>query len=54
TIGQTYLFRRFVDDKAILAKLHENAKKPVTKSKWQQRLEDMAKQQEQLRKKKGK
>lgn len=53
TIGQTYLFRRFVDDKAILAKLHENAKKPVTKSKWQQRLEEMAKQQEQLKKKKG-
>lgn len=54
SIGQTYMFRRFVDDQAILAKLHENAKKPVTKSKWQQKLEEIAKQQEQLKKKKGK
>ncbi len=52
TLGQTFIFRRFVDDKALLAKLHENTKKPVTKSKWQQRLEEMAKQQEQLKKKK--
>ncbi|QKG79702.1 membrane protein insertase YidC [Tenuifilum thalassicum] len=52
TIGQTFMIRRFVDDKALLAKLHENAKKPVTKSKWQQRLEEMAKQQQQAKKKK--
>ncbi|BDX39676.1 membrane protein insertase YidC [Tenuifilaceae bacterium CYCD] len=52
TIGQTYLMRQFVDDEAILAKLHENAKKPVTKSKWQTRLEDMAKRQQEVQKKK--
>ena len=46
TLGQTLLIRRFVDDEAILAKLHENAKKPVKKSKWQEKLEQIAKQQE--------
>ncbi|MBN2165998.1 MAG: membrane protein insertase YidC [Marinilabiliaceae bacterium] len=46
TIGQTLLIRRFVDEKALLAKIHANQKKPVKKSKFQQRLEDMAKQQQ--------
>ncbi len=52
TLGQTLLIRRFVDDKALLAKLHENAKKPVTKSKWQAKLEEMAKRQQEMQKKK--
>jgi len=46
TLIQTYVIRRFVDDEAILAKLHENAKKPVKKSKFQEKLEQIAKQQE--------
>ncbi len=46
TLGQTLLIRRFVDDEAILAKLHENSKKPVKKSKFQEKLENIAKQQE--------
>ncbi|NOU17567.1 MAG: membrane protein insertase YidC [Bacteroidales bacterium] len=46
TLGQTLLIRRFVDDEAILAKLHENAKKPVKKSRFQEKLEQIAKQQE--------
>jgi YidC/Oxa1 family membrane protein insertase len=46
TLGQTLVIRRFVDDEAILAKLHENAKKPVKKSKLQEKLEQIAKQQE--------
>lgn len=46
TIGQTILIRRFVDEKALLAKIHANQKKPVQKSKFQQRLEEMAKQQQ--------
>jgi YidC/Oxa1 family membrane protein insertase len=46
TLGQTLLIRKFVDDEAILAKLHENAKKPVKKSKFQEKLESIAKQQE--------
>lgn len=44
TLGQTLFIRRFVDDEAILKKLHENKKKPVKKSKWQERLEAAAKQ----------
>ncbi len=50
TIGQTYLIRLFVDDKKILAQLNANQKKPVKKSKFAQRLEDMAKQQQQMQK----
>ncbi len=44
TLGQTLLIRNFVDDEALLKKLHANKKKPVKKSKWQQRLEEAAKQ----------
>jgi len=51
TIGQTLLIRRFVDEDALLAKLNANKKKPVKKSKFQQRLEDMQRQQAQTAKK---
>ncbi|TKG97350.1 membrane protein insertase YidC [Puteibacter caeruleilacunae] len=44
TIGQTYMSRRFVDEEKIRAQLHANKKKPVKKSKFQQRLEEAAKQ----------
>lgn len=44
TFAQMYIIRRFVDEKAILAKLNENKKNPVKKSKFQERLELMAKQ----------
>jgi len=44
TIGQNYLFKQFVDEKEILRKMEEKKAKPVKKSKFQQRLEDMAKQ----------
>lgn len=43
TLGQTLIIRNFVDDDAILKKLHENKKKIVKKSKWQERLEAAAK-----------
>ena len=44
TFGQQYAFRFLVDEKAIRAKIEANKKKPVTKSNFQKRLEDMAKQ----------
>lgn len=44
TIGQTYLIRSFVDDDKIRAQLQVNKKKPVKRSNFQKRLEDMAKQ----------
>jgi YidC/Oxa1 family membrane protein insertase len=43
TIGQQLLIRAFVDDKALHAQIQENRKKPVTKSKFQIKLEEMAK-----------
>ena len=50
TLGQTYFIRRFVDDEALLAKLRENSKKVVTKSKFQQRLDEMARSQQKKKK----
>jgi YidC/Oxa1 family membrane protein insertase len=50
TIGQTILIRNFVDEKALLAKLKAHQKKPTKKSSFQARLENMAKQQQQLKK----
>jgi YidC/Oxa1 family membrane protein insertase len=44
TFGQQYLMRRFVDEKAILAKIEQNKKKPPPKkSNFQRKLEKMAK-----------
>jgi len=53
TIGQTYLIRYFVDEDKIRLQLQANKKKPVQKSNFQKRLEDMAKQRggQNLRKK---
>lgn len=44
TFAQMGIFRRFVDEDALHKKIQENKKKPVKKSKFQQRLEDAAKQ----------
>jgi len=41
---QNILSKRFIDSEKVLATLEENRKKPVKKSKWQQRLELAAKQ----------
>ncbi len=45
TIGQTFLIRNFVSDDSLHARMQENAKKPVKKSKFQERLEEMQRQQ---------
>ncbi len=50
TFGQTMLIRRFTNEEKILARLEENKKKPKKKSKFQTRLEEMAKQQQAKRK----
>jgi len=44
TFGQQYLFQYLVDDKKLHAQIQENKTKPVKKSGFQKRLEDMAKQ----------
>jgi len=43
TIGQQLLIRAFVDDAKMHAQIQENKKKPVTQSKFQQKLEEMTK-----------
>ncbi len=45
TFAQTLLMRRFVDDNKLRAQIDENMTKPVKKSGFQQRLEDMQKKQ---------
>jgi YidC/Oxa1 family membrane protein insertase len=42
--GQQYIFKAFLDEDAIHRQIQENKKKPVKKSGFQKRLEDMAKQ----------
>ena len=44
TLGQNWISKRFIDEQAVLKKLEANKKKPVPKSKFQQRLEAAAKQ----------
>lgn len=47
TFGQMALIRKFVDDKAVLAKLKEIQKKPKKKSSFQEKLEKMARERSQ-------
>jgi YidC/Oxa1 family membrane protein insertase len=42
TFGQQAIIKRFVDDEALLKKLNEHKKKPVSKSNFQKKLEEMA------------
>lgn len=44
TFGQQYLFKAFVDEDKLHRTLQENKKKPVKKSNFQKKLEEMAKQ----------
>ncbi len=50
TFAQTWLMKIFIDDKKIRAGLESNMKKPVKKSSFQARLEEMAKQRQQVAK----
>jgi YidC/Oxa1 family membrane protein insertase len=43
-LGQQYLFKAFIDEEAIHRQMQENKKKPVKKSGFQQRIEQMAKE----------
>ena len=50
TIIQTMIFRLAIDDKKVLAQMEANAKKKSTqkKSGWQERLEQMQREQQRL------
>ncbi len=50
TFGQMAIFNKSVNEEKIRAKIAENKKKPVKKSGFQQRLENMAKQQQNKKK----
>lgn len=45
TIIQTYIFRRFVDEKKVRAKMMENSNKPRKKNGWLARLEEAQRKQ---------
>jgi YidC/Oxa1 family membrane protein insertase len=44
--GQQYLFKYFIDEEKIHAKIQENKKKPVKKSSFQSRMEQMVKERQ--------
>jgi YidC/Oxa1 family membrane protein insertase len=54
TFGQMYLFQKFVNEDALHRKIQENKKKPVKRSKWQAKMEELAKKQQELQKQKAK
>lgn len=49
TIGQTYAVRSMVSDDKLHAQMQANTKKPVKKSKWSARLEEMQRQQQAMK-----
>lgn len=52
TFLQMWIFRMAIDEKKVREKIKINMTKPVKKSKWQIKLEEMQKQQQQLQKQK--
>ena len=50
TFLQMFIFRFAVNEEKLRAKLQENMKKPVKKSRWQLKMEEMQKQQAQMMK----
>lgn len=50
TFAQIYIIRATIDEKKLHAQIEANKKKPVKKSGFQKRLEDMAKKQQQMAK----
>ena len=48
TFLQMFLIRKMINDEKVLAQIQENKKKPVKKSRFQARLEEMAKRQQEI------
>jgi YidC/Oxa1 family membrane protein insertase len=46
TLGQNLIFKQFIDEEKILQKINAKKSKPVKKSRFAQRLEDLQKQQQ--------
>jgi YidC/Oxa1 family membrane protein insertase len=50
TLGIQFVIQNYIiDHDKILAKIEENRKKPKTKTKWQERMEQMQEQQKKLK-----
>ena len=47
-----WIFRITINEEKLLKKMQTNMVKPVKKSRWQERMEQMIKQQQQLQQKK--
>jgi YidC/Oxa1 family membrane protein insertase len=55
TLGLQFVIQNYIiDHDKVLAKIETNRKKPKTKSKWQQRMEDMQEQQKKMKEMQGK
>ena len=52
TFFQMWIFRITINEEKLLKKMQTNMVKPVKKSRWQERMEQMIKQQQQLQQKK--
>jgi len=50
-LSTTFIKAFLIDDKAILAQLEANKKKPMKKSKWAQKMDELMKEQQKLNKK---
>ena len=50
TFFQMWIFRVTIDEKKLQAQIASNMDKPVKKSKWQMRMEEIMKQQQQMQK----
>lgn len=48
TFLQMFIIRKMINDDKVLAQIQENKKKPVKKSKFQMRLEEMARRQQEI------
>jgi YidC/Oxa1 family membrane protein insertase len=46
TLGQNQIFKRFIDEEKILKKINSKKNKPVKKSRFAKRLEELQKQQQ--------
>jgi len=51
TFGQMFLIKRSIDEDKIRRQIALNKKKPAKKSKWQDRMEKMAREKQKARKK---
>jgi YidC/Oxa1 family membrane protein insertase len=55
TLGLQFVIQNYIiDHTKVLAKIETNRKKPKTKSKWQQRMEEMQEQQKKMKEMQGK